>query len=705
EIQWNESLSVAIFYNDTALNKLIEGADVTLTGTGIDKELERDGDYYNVTIEAGALEVGTSLLTIAAKKTNYSSEYTTITVTVKSRETDFTRLDLNEENKIEEESITLFWNETLSVGVVINDSSTNHFVQGVDFHLTGTDISVVLSEEGGIYTGSIEAGELPVGTTRLTLEGSLNNYSIEDLRITVNVNERETFLGYEEPENVPYEDNVTLEVWFRDLELNSSINPATIRVSNSSDSEYWEPFSDYLVTFNDSEEKYIVEFNSTIFADEGAFPIYITANRTNYETAKERIFITIDARESDFILEVFDLEDKRYLDRTADPTLERDVNQTVDIRFNYTDISGKSLDGASVKIRIDETWENLTYNDTAGYHNISFSAGPNTLDRTFNTLPIRAEKNGYESQEIILEVQIIERKTNITLYINGDDKTDEPVVDFYYGQTFNISVNYTDYYTGEPISNPDIELLGDYIANLTYDEIQIDTTDLDIGMNFITVSASRDNYERKTISLVVQVQRIRGEIYIEDNIKTFKAEPGDDITITLELRDVYNDSISDATVTYTSNIINEDLRNGIFTQIDEGVYEVTLNEVPEGVYTLIISVTFEDPEKLRIYRVEDYDINLEVKRPEEEIFLLRALSIGGTIAAIGAIGYLIAYQKVLKYPKPVRKVRRFKKKLKKKKIDESEYQSRKSAFRESYRESIDPSISKKLGPKSKPKKK
>ncbi|MFO8018012.1 MAG: hypothetical protein R6U96_05210, partial [Promethearchaeia archaeon] len=438
------------------------------------------------------------------------------------------------------------------------------------------------------------------------------------------------------------------------------------------------------------------------------FPIYITANKTNYETSIERIFISIEARGSNFTLKVFDLDEENYVDKTDSPSIERDVNQTVDIRFNYTDLSGAPLENALVKIRISEDDERtLDYNSTDGYYNISFSAGPSVLDSTFNTLRIQAEKDGYKTQKIDLEVEIIERKTNMTLAIDEEDKTSEPVVDFYYGESFGIGVNYTDFYTGEGLedSDPKVELLGDYLANLTFNGTtksfftEIDTRDLDIGMNFITVSASLDNFERQTISLVVEVQRIRGDIYSEGDISTFRAEPGDDITITVELRDnLNNESITDATMTYTSNIVDEDLRAGAFTEIDDGVYEITLDDVPEGAYTLIISVTFEDPEKLRIYRVEDYDINLEVKRPEEDILLFQVLSIGGGIAAVAAIGYLIAYQRVLKYPKPVRKVRKFRKKLKKKKIDESEYTSRNSAFQDVYMENMDPSIAKRIKP-------
>lgn len=58
------------------------------------------------------------------------------------------------------------------------------------------------------------------------------------------------------------------------------------------------------------------------------------------------------------------------------------------------------------------------------------------------------------------------------------------------------------------------------------------------------------------------------------------------------------------------------------------------------------------------------------------------------IAVVGSGGYLIAYQKILKYPKPVRKVRKFRRTLRKDKIPVIPVISQKNAFKGVYKQEL-----------------
>ena len=128
-------------------------------------------------------------------------------------------------------------------------------------------------------------------------------------------------------------------------------------------------------------------------------------------------------------------------------------------------------------------------------------------------------------------------------------------------------------------------------------------------------------------------------------------------------------------------MVGDDLREGEFKEKSDGVYEITLENLPEGTYTIIISVTFEDEEKLRTYNVAQYELTLDVVRPQEDVLMFQIISIVAIAGVIGLTGYLIAYQKVLKYPKSVRKVRSYRKDLKKKKVsDKYELEEREAAF-------------------------
>ena len=72
---------------------------------------------------------------------------------------------------------------------------------------------------------------------------------------------------------------------------------------------------------------------------------------------------------------------------------------------------------------------------------------------------------------------------------------------------------------------------------------------------------------------------------------------------------------------------------------------------------------------------------------EPEIF--RMLLIIASVLAAGLCSYLIAYQKVLKYPKPVRKVRKYRKTLRKKTSPNIKINSRNSAFNVAYMAELD----------------
>ena len=71
--------------------------------------------------------------------------------------------------------------------------------------------------------------------------------------------------------------------------------------------------------------------------------------------------------------------------------------------------------------------------------------------------------------------------------------------------------------------------------------------------------------------------------------------------------------------------------------------------------------------------------------PISEPLIFRILLIAASIIALGLGGYLLAYQRVLKYPRPVRKVRKFKRTLRRKSTPSSDITNRKKAFKRSYK--------------------
>ena len=122
-----------------------------------------------------------------------------------------------------------------------------------------------------------------------------------------------------------------------------------------------------------------------------------------------------------------------------------------------------------------------------------------------------------------------------------------------------------------------------------------------------------------------------------------------------------------AIITYTW-----ELGEGTLTDSDnDGTYEVILENVPEGTYTITLTINAGDE-----YDFKRYSITLNAITSPEELFMFWVILIVAVSAASVLSIYIIEYQKILKYPKPVRKIRESRKKLKKKKAPKLNLRSR-----------------------------
>jgi hypothetical protein len=192
-------------------------------------------------------------------------------------------------------------------------------------------------------------------------------------------------------------------------------------------------------------------------------------------------------------------------------------------------------------------------------------------------------------------------------------------------------------------------------------------------------------------------------IQIKTNVSTstgetfFNRKPGANFRLKINLTDLdFNLKVLNAFIGYTwayghGNLTDDD---------NDGVYEATIKNLPVGtheirIYPIDAGIEYNFP--------QNYKITLNVVNPPENVLLFQILTITGIAAAIGVSGYLLAYQRVLKYPKQVRKIRKFKSKLKKAKSTGVEVQTRNQIIEKHYSEEIsalEKQIKKKLGLKS-----
>ena len=79
---------------------------------------------------------------------------------------------------------------------------------------------------------------------------------------------------------------------------------------------------------------------------------------------------------------------------------------------------------------------------------------------------------------------------------------------------------------------------------------------------------------------------------------------------------------------------------------------------------------------------------LTIIRPPEELLYVIIALVSTIVAAVALVGYLILYMRVLKYPKPVRKVRKYRRTLKSKSPPRTSIEPREGAVKSAYETQI-----------------
>jgi len=283
------------------------------------------------------------------------------------------------------------------------------------------------------------------------------------------------------------------------------------------------------------------------------------------------------------------------------------------------------------------------------------------LNQGANFLSIYARKNNYEPQTILLIIEIIQIKTDLILFLDGEDKTSNPVFNLTIGELLNVTVRYIDQ-TGTYIPNVTLQLISKGITtNFIRDDvleqhyIQLNALNLKEGVYSYSIVARTTNYEIQTKNLIITVNRIRTIISTTSGESYINALPGGSIRLKIRLNNTdFGGLIKNATVTYRwaygqGELLDID---------DDGVYEVEIKNIPAGTYTIYISASAGDN-----YYFESYEITLNAVAVSGPDLTMLFLTLSGAFVAL-VVGFTL-YQVRFKYPPTVRKSRKIRKKIKK----------------------------------------
>ena len=639
KIKYNEDMNITISYRDTLINQHISTPNVTITSFG---DLTENNEQYTIVINSNALNLGFNVLTINAQSENYTSQLIQLYVEVFERATEF-ELYVNETQKSNNDIIQIEINKILNLTVFYRDDITK-------VHLSGAEVILLavgnFSEIGTQFNYTLNSNDLGLGFNVLSIFIQLDNYESQNIQIYVEVYDIASELQLmvdDTPTNaletIQVEINkfINLTMLFRDNVTKLHISGATVSLG-------WDNFTEIGSQYN-----YSLNTNDL---DQGITIINIEAQFNNYQSQSIQIYFEVIERATE--LEV-------YIDSfqtNEAETILANVNQILNITIFYRDnISKQHLTGAVV------TFLSGNFSELGNQYN--YSLNTNSLEQGITILTVSAYLENYQPRSFQFYIEVSERATEISLYLNSEEKTTDPVYELPFGSILNITVKYSDNQTKTHIPEANIELLDDtYSDNLTENlamdqyTLLLDTTDLKIGVNLFTIVARANNFQVKTISLRITLNKIATIINTTSGETYFIISPGGSLLMSIRLTDSdFGGIITNATVTYR-------WAYGQGTLLDpenDGIYvndEDELKDIPTGTYTITITASAGDD-----YSFGTYEITLiveSVTAPDSSmLFILLA------VALITLIVGFTLYEVRFKYPAIVRKSRKVRKKIKK----------------------------------------
>ena len=655
-VPWGNNITISMSYNGSN-NQGISGAVIDCDWDLSYYSIEDKGlGYYDLILNTTIKSFDTYSVRINASKVGYENKEIFIAINIRAIFSNLTYDQPDPVNFKSNISLQLNYgdidNNVLISGALITISSDlgSQYWNSNDFYY--------YESSPGIYNVTFNSTIFGgAGTFRIYITANKTNYLNASNLVNIFVEDISTLLKlYADEIDITIDrsiiravnQTVNITVTYKDSSNNNHIDNALITLTGGGVSENF--------TENFALGHYSVIINTTHLGQGINFLTIYTQKAGHIPNS---LLFTIEIKERSTGLELLLNGQNKTLDRSIEITIGFQLNITI----LYNDyLTGLHIDSALVKLVGEGMNETLTENILLAQYSIIINS--EDLNWGVNFLTVYSQKANYEPQSILVRVEIISRETTMDIYLNQENKTLEKYIELPIQANLNITIKYFDFITGTHIPNASIQLIGEGISELLVENIaleqysiSINTNQIDLGVRFLTIFTQKANYQSNTALLRINVKRINTEIKTSSGDSIINALPGEDITLSVILNDLdFNQTILNASVTYSA-IFGAD---SLLDLDNDGIYEVVLTNVPEGNHIITIYAFAGDD-----YDFQRYEITLNVIRPPEETLLFQILTIVAIAAAVGIGSYFITYQKVLKYPPLIRKIRKKRKKIRK----------------------------------------
>ncbi len=559
---------------------------------------------------------------------------------------------------------------SFNLKVAFTDYVTNNPIQSAvvyTFNYSHPTIKHYFSEISlGYYFLEFNVGGGNLGNNSLLIYANSSNYVNKLVNVTLKViRETEIVVDNDFINDIPFEQNFTVQFNYTEKISGLGVNAEFLS-------------TDWLGTYHFSEisqGRYNLNCSTVSYIAGQLYTLNLYANSYDYEEQSITIKVFITELESTLKLLV------NNTPILANDIYSVDVRESLNITVFFKDINSNPLSGATINV----TGGVFTYilSENILFNQYSISLNATDLGQGIDNLNIFAQLVNYEPQSIPFIVEVIEKFTTIQIFFDGVNVTTDPTRDITIGEELNITVRYRDI-NSLHIQGAIIQLSRDFSGVLSENSyfnqysFTLNSTQLDPGVRIITLTASKINFQLQTNNLRLNVQRIKTNITGDSIIEVHSGEP---IHIEIELTDEdFGGTIKDANVTYRWQFDEGELTD----PNSDGIYEVDLTNKPAGTYILTITV-----EKGDNYDFQRFQITIVINNPPDDSLIFLIFLITAILTVITLISYLALYKTVLRYPKPVRKTRKYGRTLNKTKNPSVNISTRKDSFNASFKEELD----------------
>ncbi|WP_371804917.1 hypothetical protein [Candidatus Lokiarchaeum ossiferum] len=647
DITYDESFLINTTYTDIShptIPQGITGATISYTATG-DNSYVMVGELtyitngqYGFTFIADVVfpQEGTYSFQIVAEKANYETKQLTITVNV---------IVVSANLSASEELISKSWEENFTLSILYTNITTPGSPLGIEGATVSYTISGLPAYSGSLEDVGLGRYELELNTSDFTefsdsgtyvfqITAEKNQFQTKQILISLEMDLKQmnvTITLVQNPTQIFWGDNFTLNADLKEEE--GFVTGATVSYTVLDHPTIFGNFSE-------GGSLYSILLNSTIFPNVGSYTFEIEASNDGYGT-----------RTKTFVVEI-KIVPTELLSLHIDDTIEAYWNDPITMSFQFTDIqdelSTTFITGAKITYtatKLTPYTGNLTYQGD-GIYSYSFNASDFGKSGTYS-IQIRATKNQYLSQQLVLTVEVNILETSL--------ETDVLNLDAFWLDEVNFTVSFQDVTNSEMITNGNITFSVSQVQGLNGTvthmnsgiySITLDTTQfLKAGEYTIVFEAKKFQYETQTLSFILDIVILPTAFTTDQyNINILWEE---NFTITTHYSDTeYDNNINDGEVKFTVGQVSGLLGN--LTVEGNGNYNIELSSTQflgVGTYSIFIQATKYQ------HQTRDILIYLTISRIDttinQSIFLQSDVVMNVTTSNVFHFSYIDQYDRFI----------------------------------------------------------